>query len=287
VTAAIQFIEDIMKPIIGLSHMTAIELTPPQIVTAAAEAGFKHVGVRLAPARAGEPQHPMLGDTPMMRETLSRLADTGVTVLDFDILRLRADTDIDAFKPVLEAGARLGAKHLLVAVDDADETVMPAVFARACDAGREFDLTMNLEFMPWTGVKSLVQAQRFITRVDRPNARILIDAIHLDRSDGTNDEVARVPRRMLSYAQICDAPAERPKDLDGMLFQARYERLFPGEGGLDLLGLVRALPRDLPLSLEIPRTELAKTVSAEERARRAMAGMQALLERLAAVDATA
>jgi sugar phosphate isomerase/epimerase len=119
-----------------------------------------------------------------MRETRSRLADTGVTVLDFDILRLRADTDIDAFKPVLEAGANLGAKHLLVAVDDADESVMPAVFARACDAGREFGLTMNLEFMPWTGVKSLVQAQRFITRVERPNARILIDAIHLDRSGG-------------------------------------------------------------------------------------------------------
>jgi hypothetical protein len=49
---------------------------------------------------------------------------------------------------------------------------------------------------------------------------------------------------------------------------------------------VRALPRNLPLSLEIPRTELAKTVPAAERARRAMAGMEELLARLAEVDAT-
>ena len=273
-----------MERIIGLSHMTAIELTPPQIVTAAAEAGFRHVGMRLAPARPGEPQHPMLGDTPMMRETLARLADTGVAVFDFDIFRLRPDTDVDAFLPVLDAGARLGARHLLVAVDDPDEARMVEVFGRACDAGARFGLTMNLEFMPWTGVKSLAQAQRFIRNVDRPNARILVDAIHLDRSAGTNAEVAGVPRGMLAYAQICDAPAERPTDLETMLFQARFERLFPGEGGLDLLGLVKALPRDLPLSLEIPRTELAKTVPAAERARRALAGLQALLDQLAALD---
>ena len=226
----------------------------------------------------------MLGDTPMMRETLARLADTGVAVFDFDIFRLRPDTDVDAFLPVLDAGARLGAKHLLVAVDDPDEARMVEVFGRACDAGARFGLTMNLEFMPWTGVKSLAQAQRFIRNVDRPNARILVDAIHLDRSAGTNAEVAGVPRGMLAYAQICDAPAERPKDLETMLFQARFERLFPGEGGLDLLGLLKALPRDLPLSLEIPRTELAKTVPAAERARRALAGLQALLEQLAALD---
>ena len=269
-----------MQPLIGVSHMTAIELTPPQLVTAAEEAGIRHVGFRLAPARAGEAQHPMLGDTPMMRETLARLADTGVGVLDFDILRLAADTDIGRFKPVLEAGARLGAKHLLVAVDGDDEARMVELFGQACAAGREFGLTMNLEFMPSTAVKSLAQAERFLRRVDRPEARILIDAIHLDRSGGANDEVARVPRGMLEYAQICDAPAERPQDPAAMLFQARYERLFPGEGGLDLIGLLRALPRDLPLSLEVPRTELAKTVPAAQRARRAMAGLQQLLDRL-------
>jgi sugar phosphate isomerase/epimerase len=272
--------------IIGLSHMSAIELTPPQVVAAAAEAGLRYVGLRLSPARPGEAQHPMIGDTPMMRETLARTNDTGVSILDFDIIRLRAETDVGSYVPVLEAGARLGAKHVLVAIDE-DDPRLVEVFGRLCDVGRQFDLSMNVEFMPWTGVKSLVRAQDFVRRANRPNGGVLIDAIHLDRSGGTNDEVALVPRGMLSYAQICDAPAERPKDLDTVLLQARYERLFPGEGGLDLIGLLQALPRDLPLSLEIPRIELAKTVPAAERARRALAGLQALLKQLSELDQAA
>jgi hypothetical protein len=33
----------------------------------------------------------MLGDTPMMRETIARLAGTGTHVLDVEVLRLRPD----------------------------------------------------------------------------------------------------------------------------------------------------------------------------------------------------
>ena len=40
--------------------------------------------------------------------------------------------------------------------------------------------------------------------------------------------------------------------MDAILAEARAERLFPGEGGVDLLGLLRAMPRDIPLSLEVP-----------------------------------
>jgi sugar phosphate isomerase/epimerase len=162
---------------------------------------------------------------------------------------------------------------------------MAGVFAALCDAGREYGLDMNLEFMPWTGVKSLRQAQSFLARVRRPNARVLIDAIHLDRAGETAADVARVPRELMAYAQICDAPAERPADLQAMLYHARFERLFPGEGGLDLAGLLRALPRDLPLAVEVPTQELAKTVPARDRAARARVGLLKLLDGLAASDA--
>ena len=134
-----------MRPKIGLSHMTAIELTPPEIVTCAADAGFKYLGVRLAPARPGEGQHPMLGDTPMMRETLARLRDTGVEVFDIDILRLQPNTDIKAFEPVLAAGARLGAKHLLVAVDHEDEPRMADVLSDL----RTFHAITSWARSPW------------------------------------------------------------------------------------------------------------------------------------------
>ena len=52
----------------------------------------------------------------------------------------------------------------------------------------------------------------------------------------------------------------------------------PGDGGLDLRGILQASPRDTPISLEIPMQELAQTMPAPERARRMLAKTRALLE---------
>jgi sugar phosphate isomerase/epimerase len=59
-----------------------------------------------------------------------------------------------------------------------------------------------------------------------------------------------------------------------MIRQARGDRLFPGEGGLDLRGLLAALPHDLPMSLEIPH---AGGLEPRERARRALQATRKLL----------
>ena len=51
--------------------------------------------------------------------------------------------------------------------------------------------------------------------------------------------------------------------------------MFPGEGGLDLVSLARAMPPDIVVSLEVPTVTLAKTMDAEARARRALAAQGA------------
>ncbi|XEY15386.1 hypothetical protein ABMY26_03875 [Azospirillum sp. HJ39] len=58
------------------------------------------------------------------------------------------------------------------------------------------------------------------------------------------------------------------------------ERLFPGEGGIDLIGLLRALPPGLPLALEIPTATLARTMDAPARVARAAAATRRLLAAL-------
>ena len=70
---------------ISLAALTVLELTPPAMVTRAAEAGFSHVGIRLLPATTTEPQYDIVGDTPLLHEIERRLADTGVKVLDVEI----------------------------------------------------------------------------------------------------------------------------------------------------------------------------------------------------------
>jgi hypothetical protein len=66
-----------------------------------------------------------------------------------------------------------------------------------------------------------------------------------------------------------------------ILRQARNERRFPGDGGSDLLGLLRALPAGIALSVETPNQQLqAQGIGALQRARTALEKTQALLDAL-------
>jgi sugar phosphate isomerase/epimerase len=268
-----------MRPI-SLAALSVIELSPPKQVTCAAEAGYDKIGLRIVAATPEEVQHPMLGDTAMRRETVRRVADAGVRVLDVEIFRLKPETDVAEFEPALETGATLGATEALVAGHIPDEVQLADRFADFCDLAATYGMAANLEPMPWTETKNFAQAARIVAAAGRANAGILVDPIHFDRGGSRAEEIVSVPQARLRYAQLCDAPAERPRDRETLLLQARAERLMPGDGGLDLMGILRALPRDIPLSLEIPMKTLARSLPALERSRRMLAKTRALLQKL-------
>lgn len=263
-----------------LAHLTLIELAPPQLVLAAADAGFSQVGIRLAPASANEVQHPMLGGTPMMRETLACLRDRNVAVHDVELVRLSGDSDVSAFEPLLAAAAELGARQVLVAGDDADEPRLADRFRELAHLGGRYGLRMGLEFMPWRGIRDLPSALRVVQRAG--TGGVIVDAIHLDRSGGSSADLAAIAPAQWAWFQICDAPAQRPASQEELLFQARQARLPPGQGGLDLLGMLRALPRDTVVSIETPLHGQPGLLPPVERARMLR---QATLDLLEAADA--
>jgi sugar phosphate isomerase/epimerase len=84
------------------------------------------------------------------------------------------------------------------------------------------------------------------------NAGVLVDPIHFDRAGSTPAQLAAIAPHRLAYLQFCDAPTARPRTITELLRQARSDRLLPGDGGLDLRGLLSAMPAHSPLSLEIP-----------------------------------
>src|SRR5216683_3798874 len=223
---------------IGLAALTVLELTPPEMVSCAVDAGFDCAGLR---------------------------------VLDVEIFRLRPETVVGDYEAALATGARLGATEALVAGNDPDEARLTANFAAFCELAQQFSIGGNLEPMPWTDCKSFAQGVRIVTASAHDNGGILIDPIHFDRGGSSAGEISGVPRARFRYMQLCDAPAERPTDIEGLLRQARSERLMPGDGGLDLTGILRVLPADLPIGLEIPMETLARTVPAVERARQMLA----------------
>jgi sugar phosphate isomerase/epimerase len=233
-----------------LAHLTLIELTPPELVDAAADAGFSHVSIRLAPASVGERQHPMIGGTAMMRETLARMKTRGVAVHDVELVRLQSDTTVASLEPLLAAAAELGSRYVLVAGDSPDEAAIALRFRELSELGSRYRLRMGLEFMPWRGIRSLQSARRVIEAAG--TGGIIVDAIHLDRSGGTPDDLRSLPAGSWAWFQICDAPAKRPDTEEELLFQARSARLPPGSGALDLVAMIRALPADTTISIETP-----------------------------------
>jgi hypothetical protein len=88
---------------ISLAHLTVLDTTPPELVTVAAAAGFRSIGIRLtATPSVGVPPYDALHDGPVLRDTLQRLADTGVSVLDTEFLRFEPDQPVGVPEGFLE-----------------------------------------------------------------------------------------------------------------------------------------------------------------------------------------
>ena len=269
------------EQIFSLAALTVLELSPPDMVEVAARAGYSHVGLRLEPATPEEHHFALVADSDLRRQTLQRLQDTGIKVLDIEILRLKPLTRVADFAAILEVGAGFGASELLVAGNDPDEVRLIDNFAALCDLAKPYGIYPHLEFMPWTDARDLTQALRIVKQAGRSNGCVLVDAFHFNRSGSSLDELAAVDPARMRYAQLCDVAGPRPNDMDEILRQARNERRFPGDGDCDLIGLLRALPANIPLSLEIPTRQLMEQgVSALERAQWALdKTRQVLLQR--------
>jgi sugar phosphate isomerase/epimerase len=268
----------VSRRLLSLAHLTVLDTTPPELVRVAAAAGFRSIGIRLtATPSIGVPPYDMLHDGPLLRETLARMADTGVSVLDTEFLRFEPEQPIGVPEGFLEISARLGATHVLVMSAEPEEARTLERFGELCDQAASYGLHVNLEFAIYTGVRTLAHAAEVIARSGRRNASVLIDALHFSRSGGWPAHVAGVSPALFRYAQLCDAGPDMPAPTDtpALVREARTGRLLPGEGVLPLKELVAALPADLPLAIEAPCRATAE-LPALERARRAYQALAAL-----------
>ena len=270
-------------PSFSLAALTALELAPPKLIDVASACGFEQVGLRLLAATPGGLSYPLMNDREQLRETKARLDATGIRVADLEVVAFRPETVVRSLEAFLETGRDLGARHTLVAAYDPDLERFSDRFAEYCELADRFGLTADLEFMPWTHVPDLGTAASIVGKVSSKAAGVLIDALHFDRSAASIDDLRRIDVKRLHYWQICDGPAERPATTEGLIHAAREERMFPGEGGIDLVGLAKAMPADITISVEVPTAELAKTVDAETRARRALRGAKAVVAAASAI----
>lgn len=110
-------------------------------------------------------------------------------------------------------------------------------FSRFCDAAAQFAADVHLEFIPMTEVPDLATAWEVVKLADRSNGGILVDSWHFFRGNPDLDLLATVPGERILAVQLDDARAE----VQGSLWDDTRERLMPGEGSFDLVGLLTVL----------------------------------------------
>jgi sugar phosphate isomerase/epimerase len=218
-------------------------------------------------------------------ELRSRLADYGLTVSEVDAVTtwfpgqvppeawgpemgafLLSNTP-DALCPLAES---VGARSLTVVEFygvDVDVDTATAGFAAVCDKAAEHGLLAHLEFLPWAGIPDLATAWQIVRNAGRPNGGLLVDSWHFFRSGSTFAELREIPGNRILYVQIDDAPLDPEPDLSD---ETQHRRLLPGEGDLDLVGLIRTLDEigcQAPIGCEMFSDELAAR-PLDERVRR-------------------
>lgn len=268
-----------MKHEYSLAHLTALRLSPVELVAAAARAGYQYVGLRLTRVTAAEPLYPLIADRALMQSTKGRLAATGIRVLDVELARMDPGTGPEDYVPLLEAAAELGARHVITQLPDPDRTRAADRFGVICDLAAALGLGIDLEFPSWTHTPDLVEAARVVGAAKKRNAGILVDVLHFDRSGSSLEQLRALPSEWFRFVHVCDAPAEHPATREGVIHAARADRLFPGDGGIDVLGILGCLPPDIPYALEIPGDARAAEVGLAEYARLALRRAQEYLDR--------
>jgi len=111
-------------------------------------------------------------------------------------------------------------------------------FAAFCDRAAEHGLRVQLEFVPFTGVRDLDAAWDVVRLADRPNGGLLLDVWHYFRSGSDGSLLARIPGERIHAVQVCDAAAE---PVGGLVRDSLRHRRLPGEGELDVVGLLAVL----------------------------------------------
>jgi sugar phosphate isomerase/epimerase len=233
---------------LSLASRNLPEATPAEMVSAAAAAGFDACGLWVQPE---------LWDTAAVRLVRQRLADTGIRVLDVEVLALGPDVPDATLDRILEIGAELGAQYALAIAMEPDPACTADRFARLCERAAAAGMRACLEFMRFTSVRTLEDALAVVRAAGHPAGAVLVDMLHLIRSGGSPDDLSGIDPALLPYTQLCDAPAAPPdEELGTLVDEALNGRVLPGDGGLPVAEILAHLPADCSLSCEILSSEL-------------------------------
>ncbi|GAA2264140.1 sugar phosphate isomerase/epimerase and 4-hydroxyphenylpyruvate domain-containing protein [Actinomadura luteofluorescens] len=252
-------------------------------LTAVGAAGFDGVEIF---------ENDLLGSDMSPEDVRRRAADLGLTIDLYQPFR-----DFEAVPPdLLAAGLRraehkfavmerLGATRLLVcsnvsaaAIDD--DMLAAEQLGLLAERAAEHGIEIAYEALAWgRHVDDYFHAWQIVRAADHPNLGMCLDSFHILARDVDPYAIRTIPGNKIFFLQLADAPA-LPMDV---LYWSRHYRCFPGQGDLDVTGLVDHVLRtgyDGPLSLEV-FNDIFRQAAAMRTAQDAMRSLIALEEGVA------
>ncbi len=232
-----------MAQILSLAAGTLPEFQPPKVAEAAGQAGFSHVGFTIEPDKWNQAA---------LKKTKSAIARHNLKVLDVEVIWIPEGGKLDdSHKLIIDAGLELGAPNALVVSSEPDKNCTAEALNQLCEWSASGNMRIALEFLMITAVQNIDDALEIIELAAHSAAALLIDTIHFQRAGHKPTDLAAVEPLLLPYSQICDGNLNCADNFESYLEDAIDLRSMPGEGRLPVMELLRSLPADIPLSLEI------------------------------------
>ncbi len=261
---------------LSLHHLTALDVSPAALVSIAADLGCAHVCLFTQVQDATRAMFPCVDSDAAAKAVAERCAATGVTVHNLEYFPLPAGVDLEAYRPALERGARLGAARATTHIHDPETDRALGAFAALCDLAASCGLRIGLEFTAFSTIRSLAEAVAVVEAAGIANADVVLDALHYVRGGGTGEDLPGLAARV-GYAQLCDGPAAISEA--DRLHEAVSERALPGDGVFPLAALTGALSPGVVIDVEVPQAaRMAAGVPARERARLAVEATRRCLD---------
>ncbi|OGX82113.1 sugar phosphate isomerase/epimerase family protein [Hymenobacter coccineus] len=112
-------------------------------------------------------------------------------------------------------------------------------FQPICDRGRELDLRVQLEFMPFGSIPDLATGWEIVRRAARENGGLVLDTYHYFRGYPQPELLAQLPGEKIFAVQVGDAATAVQ---GGSLYNDQMHfRQAPSEGDFPLVELLRTL----------------------------------------------
>ena len=257
---------------LAIHSLTTSHRNLKEALDAYAAAGFRYVEPYLPLVKA------WMEDGHTVDETRELLDSYGLRLIASSELAVECFHAPDVLLPNLRANAEnarliseLGGSAMIVHTDGPEQVTAESLepIARAlvdlAEATEEVSVNIAVEFNASPVVKSLPSAVRVAEIADHPRVGVLFDTAHYHVTPTKLEDINEESVRWIKHVHLNDMPGI-PADLA----HRDFDRVLPGEGVLDLAGIIGALERggyDGFFAIELFNAQLWR-LPAKETARR-------------------